>query len=43
MKILEIDLRMSTVNHPEIEGQVERMNQVLEQYLTMYVNFQQDD
>ncbi|MBW0496465.1 hypothetical protein O181_036180 [Austropuccinia psidii MF-1] len=29
--------------HPKIEGQRERVNQILEQYLWMYVSYHQDD
>jgi hypothetical protein len=29
--------------HPEGDGQMERVNQTLEQYLQIYCNFQQDN
>ena len=29
--------------HPEADGQTERVNQTLKQYLWMYINFQQDN
>ena len=29
--------------HPEGDGQMEQVNQVLEQYLQVYMNYQQDD
>ncbi|MBW0490466.1 hypothetical protein O181_030181 [Austropuccinia psidii MF-1] len=34
---------MSTFYHPETDGQTERVNQILEQYLWMYVSYHQDD
>ena len=29
--------------HPETDGQMEHVNQILEQYLQVYINYQQDD
>jgi len=40
---LGIELRLSTVFHPQTDGQTERMNAVMEQYLRSYVNYLQDD
>lgn len=42
-KHLGIEARMSTAFHPETDGQTERFNAVMEQYLRSYVKYQQDD
>ncbi|MBW0580999.1 hypothetical protein O181_120714 [Austropuccinia psidii MF-1] len=40
---LKISRDLSTAYHPETDGQTERVNQILEQYLQMYVSYHQDD
>ncbi|KAJ1597949.1 hypothetical protein NDA14_000045 [Ustilago hordei] len=34
---------LSTAYHPQTDGQTERVNQVIEQYLRMYCNYEQND
>jgi hypothetical protein len=41
-KHLGIKLAMSTAFHPQTDGQIERVNEVLEVYLRHYCSFQQD-
>ncbi|MBW0521914.1 hypothetical protein O181_061629 [Austropuccinia psidii MF-1] len=40
---LKISRDLSTSFHPETYEQIERVNQILEQYLWMYVSYHQDD
>ena len=42
-KILKIEALLSTPYHPETDGQTERINAILEQYLWAYINYLQDD
>jgi hypothetical protein len=38
-----IERRLTTAYHPQANRQIERMNQMIEQYLRHYVNYQQND
>ena len=40
--ILEINTKLSTAYYPQIDSQIERMNQDLEQYLRMFIDHQQE-
>ncbi|MBW0575610.1 hypothetical protein O181_115325 [Austropuccinia psidii MF-1] len=40
---IKISRDLSTAYHPETDGQAERVNKILEQYLWMYVSYHQDD
>ena len=40
---LGVTLRPSSAYHPESDGQTERINAIVEQYLRSYVNYAQDD
>jgi len=40
--MLGIETKLSTVFYPQTDGQMERMNQVLEQYLQMFIDHRQE-
>ena len=42
-KALDMKLHFTSGYHPEGDGQTERVNQTLEQYLRVYCNYQQDN
>ena len=42
-QLLNIKANLSIAYHPETDEQMEHVNQILEQYLGVYINYQQDD
>ena len=42
-KILGIKGNLSTAYHPQTDGQTEHVDQILKQYLWVFINYQQDD
>ena len=42
-QLLDIKANLLTAYHPKTDSQTERVNQILKQYLRIFVNYQQDD
>ena len=42
-EMMGIQQNLSTAYHPQTDGQTERVNQEIEQYLQIYINHRQED
>jgi len=42
-KMLGIETRLLTAFHPQMDGQIEQINQELEQYLRFFIEYRQKD
>ena len=42
-RLPNIKANLSTAYHPETDGQTKQVNQILEQYLRIFINYQQDN